>query len=397
MGQPDESGARRKNVTQTVPVRSRPELLVALAAAVCVAGGTGVLVAQHSDSPTAATAPLVTTTPTPSALKSPPPAPRQTPRPSPTRPRATHQAAAKPFLPLPAGPVQPQPCPVPPVPPGSPAPFPPPVVAESAVPAPVALPRVKVDLHVAGGKGMWLTTWPASKPNAAEVVNRAKSAGLRQIWVRTGGTKQGYYGDALLASLLPRAHAAGLAVIAWDFPYLSDPLADVDRAVRALSFTVGGERIDGFAPDIETKAEGVHVSAKRFRAYLSRVKVAAGNRPIVLTVPRPTPLRLKTYPYAVTASYVDAYTAMIYWSCLEPGATTKAAISELRKLHRPVAVVGQAYDMGPEGGRHGLPTAAETWRFLDVAKRAGAFGASLYTYDTAGPNQWRPLQAYPWR
>ncbi|MDX6272921.1 MAG: hypothetical protein QOJ92_131 [Frankiales bacterium] len=244
---------------------------------------------------------------------------------------------------------------------------------------------------------MWLTTWPKSTLNASEVVRRAKAAGLRQVWVRTGGTKQGYYGDALLAALLPRAHAAGIAVIAWDFPSLSDPVADVRRATRALSYTTHGERLDGFSPDIETKAEGVHATAKRVRAYLSRVQAAAGTRPVVLTVPRPTKSRLATYPYAATAPYVDGYTAMIYWSCLEPGITTLNAIRELKKLHRPVAVVGQAYDMGPEGGRHGLPSAAETWRFLDVAKRNGAFGASLYTYDTAGPHQWGPLAAYTWR
>jgi hypothetical protein len=244
---------------------------------------------------------------------------------------------------------------------------------------------------------MWVTSWPKTQLDSAVLVRQAKAAGLRQVWVRTGGTKQGYYGDRLLADLLPRAHAAGIAVIAWDFPALSDPLADVKRAVAALSFTVDGQQIDGFSPDIETKAEGVHVTSKRVAAYLSRVQLAAGNRPVVETVPRPTKTRLASYPYATSAKWVDGFTAMVYWSCLEPGKTTSKAISDLRAFHRHVAVVGQAYDMGPEGGRPGLPSAAETWRFIDVAKRAGAFGASLYTYDTAGPNQWKPLGAYPWR
>ena len=61
-----------------------------------------------------------------------------------------------------------------------------------------------------------------------------------------------------------------------------------------------------------------------------------------------------------------------------------------------MTVIGQAYDMGGEGGRHGVPTAAETWRFLDSAKRAGAIGASLWTYETSGPAQWIPLGKYPW-
>jgi hypothetical protein len=52
--------------------------------------------------------------------------------------------------------------------------------------------------------------------------------------------------------------------------------------------------------------------------------------------------------------------------------------------------------MGSEGGRHGLPTFAETWRFLDAARRGGAVGASLWTIERAGPEQWEALRLYPW-
>jgi hypothetical protein len=380
---------------QTVRVRPRPELVLAAVLSMSVVGGTAVLVAQHGDSADPAAAAPATLTPTPEPA-SPTAVPTPAARPTPPTTR-TPKPAARPLYPLPAPAIQPQPCPAPPLPPGKPRPFPAPVVAEAAVPAPVSVPARQVSLHAVAGKGMWITSWPKTRLDAAAVVRKAKAAGLRQVWVRTGGTKQGYYGDALLESLLPPAHAAGIAVIAWDFPTLSDPLADVERAVRALSYTVQGQRLDGFAPDIETKAEGVHLTSKRVTAYLSRVQLAAGDRPVVDTVPRPTKKRLASYPYTASARYSDGFTAMVYWSCLEPGATTLAAIRDLKRFHRHVAVVGQAYDMGPEGGRRGLPSGAETWRFLDVAKRGGAFGASLYTYDTAGPHQWGPLGAYPWR
>jgi hypothetical protein len=61
-----------------------------------------------------------------------------------------------------------------------------------------------------------------------------------------------------------------------------------------------------------------------------------------------------------------------------------------------VHLIGQSYDMGPEGGRPGLPSAREIWRFLDVAKRSGAVGASLYLYSETRAPQWRALSAYPW-
>jgi hypothetical protein len=272
-----------------------------------------------------------------------------------------------------------------------------PRVAEADVPAPAALPARKPDLRAAQGKGMWLTTWPKTQLDAERVVARARSAGLRQLWLRTGGSKQGYYGDRLMAELLPAAHVAGIAVIAWDFPTLSDPAADAARAARALAYSVRGHRLDGFAPDIESTAEGVHQTARRMRYYLSIVLRAAGDRPVVSTVPRPTPKRLASYPYAAQAPYVDAFASMVYWSCNEPGKLVLESLQRLGRFGRPVAVIGQAYNMGSEGGRPGLPSALETWRFLDVARRHGALGASLYQYDTAGSGQWHALGAYPWR
>jgi hypothetical protein len=70
----------------------------------------------------------------------------------------------------------------------------------------------------------------------------------------------------------------------------------------------------------------------------------------------------------------------------------------LKKLGRwlPVTPVGQAYDMKTDGGRAGLPTRAETWRFLDSARRGGAIGASLWTIERIGAGQWSALSAYPW-
>jgi hypothetical protein len=263
---------------------------------------------------------------------------------------------------------------------------------------PVALPVLPrhVSLRAVGGKGMWLTTWADTKVDVATVVARAKAAHLRQLWVRTGGTKQGFYGHRVLDALLPAAHAAGVAVIAWDFPQLSDPVADADRAAHTLAASYGGHRLDGFSPDIETINEGTFNAATRVRVYLSRVRRAAGNLPLIATVMRPTSYQLRTYPYRAEAPYVDAFAPMVYWSCNEPGSLVLQSFRALAKL-RPVHMVGQSYDMADEGGRHGLPTGREIWRFLDVSKRVGAVGASLYLYSETRSAQWRALTAYPWR
>jgi hypothetical protein len=297
------------------------------------------------------------------------------------------------LFPIPAKPVQPAPCPPPKLPPGLPAPpLGPPAVAESHVPLVSAPPARHVDLFAISAKGLWVTPWPGAPPNVAALVATAKAAGLRQLWIRTGSTHDGFYGASTLAALLPAAHAAEISVIAWDFPTLSDPAADAQRAAATLATGV-----DGFSPDIEEAPEGTYATARRVAYYLSLVRAAAGARPVVATVPRPLSASLSSssYPYRAEAPFVDAFAPMIYWSCNEPGTVTALAIKTLAQLD-PVAPVGQDYNMASEGGRVGLPSAREVWRFLDVSRRNGAIGASLYDIESGGPAPLEALTEYPW-
>jgi hypothetical protein len=269
-------------------------------------------------------------------------------------------------------------------------------VKTADLPAPVAIGRHRLHVDPVRGKGMWLTTWADTHINLARVVTQARAAGLHQLWIRTGGSTSGWYGAKFLDRLLPMAHRAGLEVIAWDFPTLSDPAADAARAALVTRGRFAGERVDGFSPDIEEIYEGTFDTPRRVAVYLSRVRRDAGDLPVVATVLRPLDGNLSTRPYRAMAPYVDAFAPMVYWSCNEPGAAALSALRPLSRL-RPVHLIGQAYDMAPEGGRHGMPTAREIWRFVDVAKRAGAVGASLYVYDQTRAAQWRALGAYPWR
>lgn len=292
--------------------------------------------------------------------------------------------------PIPMPPVQPEPCPPPPVPPGPPGqPLPPPSVAESSIPI-VSSPRARsVSLNAISGKGIWVTVFPGDPVDATRIVATAKANGLDQIWIRTGSTHDGFYGT-FLSSLVPDAHRAGIAVIAWDFPTMSNPALDAARAADAFGYGV-----DAFSPDIEWPAEGTYLTARRVAYYLSLVRAAAGNRPVVATVPRPVTDSLAGYPYAAEAPFVDAFAPMIYWSCTEPGTAVATAFAALGRL-RPLDPVGQDYDMADEGGRHGLPSGAEIWRFLDVARRHGAIGASLYDLESGGAVQLKVLGEYPW-
>ncbi len=372
-------------MSDTGTVLNRTERLIAATAATLLVGG---LVSAATVTPVAlnASSPLEAQ-PTPSGA----PVPSAAPRPvaGPVTP-----TAARPVVHAPVGPAKPQAgCPVPRKANGKPfvpKPLGAPIVADADLP-PALPPTARASsLAAVSGKGVWVTNWAESDVDVPGIVARAKAAGLHSVWVRTGGSKQGYYGATILPRLVPAAHAAGLSVVAWDFPFLSDPVADAQRAKTALA-----AGIDAFAPDVETHYEGTFATTQRVTLYLSLVRSYAGDRVIAATVPRPTPKRLASFPYAAFAPYADVFAPMIYWSCNEPGTLVEQSLRQLGRW-LPVHPVGQGYDMGREGGRAGLPTYQETLRFLDYARRGGAVGASLWTIEKVGPGQWKALTGYPW-
>ena len=301
----------------------------------------------------------------------------------------------------PAGPV-PLPLAGCPPPRARPQPGPPPwrpsvLIPEAELPAPVAPSPWVADVTPLTGKGMWVWKYRQTEQGDPDaIVARAVSAGLRQIWVRVGDSRDGFYGADVLAGLVPRAHAAGLAVVGWGFPYLWDPVGDARWSAEALAWRgPDGSALDAFSPDIETASENVVLSEARARVYLSLVREVASRRPVVATVFPPTEARMSTYPYEAIAAYVDAFAPMVYWGCTEPGKAATEALDRLSTL-RPVHVIGQAFDMVEIGGRPTPPSAAETTRFLDVARRRGALGASFWVWQSIGADQWSALAAYPW-
>lgn len=293
-------------------------------------------------------------------------------------------------------------CPPPPRPPGTgtPAPTwrPPVLIPEGSLPPAQPAPEVSADISALDGKGMWIWKHLQSEGGDVDaVVARASASGLRQLWVRVGDSRDGFYAADYLSRLVPRAHEAGLAVIGWGFPFLHDPVADAAWSIDAVSWRgADGSRLDGFSPDIELASEGVVLTERRITVYLGLLRPASGDMPVVATVYRPTDARWHgTYPYRAIAPYVDAFAPMVYWGCVEPGAATLQSVERLATL-KPVHVIGQGYDAGPEGGRAGAPSAEETVRFLDVARRSGAVGASMWVWQFMPDEQWEALSGFGW-
>jgi hypothetical protein len=361
------------------------------------AGRGGPLVATAASS---STAPPSSVAPAPSTSAHPAPtAPAASPTPTTRRP-APPPAAPVPAAGGPIGPVTLTGCPPPPQPPKPPAPppaHPAVLVPEAALPAPpAASPRVSVAAAI-GGKGMWIWEPTATEGgNADAIVNRAVAAHLSQVWVRVGDSFNGFYGAGFLNTLVPLAHRQGLAVIGWGFPYLYDPVGDAGWTAQAMAWQAPtADRLDGWSADIETASEGTALSGVRSAAYLGQVRPHMGGRPLIATVYPPNDHWIGIYPYQAMAPYVDAFAPMLYWSCNEPGDQAAMAIQRLGAM-APVHVIGQAFDMAPYGGRVGSPTPIEIARFLDVARRHGAAGASFWVWQYMTAPEWGALGSYPW-
>lgn len=247
------------------------------------------------------------------------------------------------------------------------------------------------------GKGMWIWQVPKTENGDVDaIVTRALGVGLTHLYVRTGSSWDGFYAGDFLDQLLPVAHAAGLRVYGWDFPRLVSVPDDVARATQAIRHrTPKGEHLDGFAADIETADEGTHISREAASAYGATLRHSVGTvMPLVAVVPRPSEYRAD-FPYPEVTADFDAVAPMVYWLNREAGSDVAGALNDLRPLGKPLFPVGQAYDGGPEGGRPGVPSRAELFRFMEVANDGGAAGVSFWSWQEADQQAWDSIRDAP--
>ena len=272
------------------------------------------------------------------------------------------------------------------------------VLAASAVAQNGGNAAALLDLPIAG-KGMWI--WQFDKiahGNPKRIVDYAVSHGLSHIYVRSGSSTVGLRGWNDVVRILPVAHRRGLKVIAWDFPYLRDPSADVRRAAWVLSRTVhGGHSVDGFAADLETRSEGTVLTRGRAQRYSRGLRAAAHGKFIVLVPPRPNPYTVSFYPYDVTVPYFDAVAPMVYWGRRSPVETARWAIDYLGRFRKPVAPIGQSFDMGPEGGPKGPPGGKAVINFMTESALRGAVGVSFWSWQHTPARLWHTIATYRWK
>jgi hypothetical protein len=267
--------------------------------------------------------------------------------------------------------------------------------AAVAPPLPRTIPAVRGALPV--GKSMWI--WEPERVegnNADAIVAKAKAVGLQNLYVRTSSWHQGFIAGDFLNRLLPKAHAAGIRVYAWDFPYLDDVQADINQALAGITYlTPDGHRVDGYTADIELQSEGVNITPQTVSAFGAGLRKAVGpGYPLIATVPRAS-ARLVDYPFPEIAANFDALAPMVYWLTDDPAAAVADSIARLAPLGKPIIPIGQAYDAGPEGGPQGVPPRPQLLAFMTAAEKAGAIGVSWWSWQHATPDAWGAIHDAP--
>lgn len=264
--------------------------------------------------------------------------------------------------------------------------------AIAATPAP---PNVRGPVPT--GKGMWM--WQPGRTeggNVQAIIAKAQAVGLTHIYVRMGSSKGGFHAAPFLDQILPAAHAAGIRVYGWDFPYLHDVQADVVRALQAIKYgTPDGHRIDGFAADIEFRSMGVNITPHTAAAYGASLRHEVGkDYPLIAVVPKPN-RHTRLYPYEAIVKDFDAVAPMIYWMQTDPAHAVNEAFDRLAPFGKPVIPIGQAYDGLPEGGPPGIPPPPQLHRFMDYAAARGAAGVSFWSWQAADAPTWQAIAEHP--
>lgn len=244
------------------------------------------------------------------------------------------------------------------------------------------------------GKGQYLYRMERSG-TPREVVDKAKAAGLKHLIIRASNPVDGFYVKPVLEELLPLAHAAGMAVVAYDGPAMEDIPSDVARAMDVVNYqTTSGHRVDALASDIE-RTRAPNLDRPRAADYAAQLRAAVGpNYPLIAIVMNPN-YHESWYPFAELARGFNVMSPMDYWSGVtdDGAAFVSRSVKLLEKYGLPVSVIGQAY---PIEGKGTYPTPEAAQGAMQAAKDSGAVGISWWSWEDTTDWHWDLIGRFAW-
>ena len=322
-------------------------------------------------------------------------------------PTAAPTTAAPTTAPPPPPPTEPPttaPPPPPPAPPATEAPVP---VAQAPLVQPgrpLAPPgQWTVDPYV--GLGTWIDVydWSATFTNdnpqiSLGDIDRMASLGVQTLYVQAvrWDVETGLLEEPRLRSLIDRARADGMRVVAW---YLPD-LGDIDADFRHL-IAIAQLPIDGLAVDIESRSvEDVGDRNARLLQLSASLRDALPEEVLSAIVLPPVLMEdvnanyWPGYPWAGLAPLYDVWQPMSYWTGRNPEwrdayrYTAEDVVRVRERIGNPDAVVHTI------GGIADRTTPDDVNAMLQAAIDTACIGGSLYDYRTTTDDLWQPLQGF---
>jgi hypothetical protein len=226
-----------------------------------------------------------------------------------------------------------------------------------------------------------------------------KNEGVKTLYLETCNysCKEDLHRPNTLSRWIDAAHASGIEVVAWYLPGFEDLALDTRRSMAAINFqSVGGQRFDGFALDIEARlVDPVKKRNRRILEISRRIRSEAGNAyPLgAITIPwfyewgGP-------FPYAGLDGIYDAFLPMIYFGERTNGAkgARKAVAANVKQIRD--ATGRRKTLVHPIGGIADDLNAREVGAFVRTSERRHAIGVSLYDHFTSGSEDYQKLRMF---
>lgn len=295
----------------------------------------------------------------------------------------------------------------PPPPPGAPAAEAPKVAAPAAAAPPARKPAAPADppapvrsLTYYRGMGTWVDIYDYAirdTMNIPAAVEAMQRHGVKTLYLQTSRWKDAndIVNIGAVNTFLDQAHERNIKVIGWYVPGFGNIDRDIRRSLVVLDHTSGGgNKFDGFAPDIETREE-VGGNRDRYNAgvaeYSKRLRAALPNAVLGAIVDDAknnlrAPERHAGFPWSEIAANYDVVLPMAYWSVTKGRNGGCGAQYDAEAYIREAVALTKSY-MGvdkpihPVGGIADCVTEAETEGYVR-AVRDVAIGGSYYDFAT---------------
>lgn len=252
------------------------------------------------------------------------------------------------------------------------------------------------------GLGSWVDLYDyghgdSFPPDA--IIDEMAARGVRTAYIQTArwNSPADIVNPGVLSALIERAHDRNMTVVGWYLPGFADIAHDVRRSLAVLQFkTPRGDRMDGFAPDIEDRAAvggnrdafnaGIVAYGRALRAAVPPGTVLGAIVPDAKNNER-APARWAYFPWPEIARDYDVVMPMAYWSVVKPQRQClqiemDAAHYTREVVDKTMALMGTARPIHVIGGIADCVTPQEVAGYAAAAREKGSVGGGLYDWLT---------------